>query len=637
MQFFPHIGSSGFPPPPSTPGLLADRQPDENFASLLSSQLDRQDMSAAEKDAPASTLDEADTGAEASSPEAPSSFSGPEPDHGVSEETSFRREFSHEDASRPEIEKGAQKEAPEKSAAPEEMAPGKEAPHEDASGTAGRHGMDGIVQELADVIREMEALLKPAGKKMAETSDGPREKDGALRELSRSSRELLEFVRKETSGIGSGMKKSTLAEANAAGVGELLDALREKLEVMLQNAGDGASGGAVRDKAESRALRKDARQIASELFGDGRDIRLSMRDREALQEILARMENMKERLARMESAEPARIIRPVGRRDSGIDANAPEPGKVARGPHPSVSVRKKMDPAAPEPSSAVETTRASAMASPDAARTARVGTRNESAESREVSAGQHVEREARSTGTSVVPEPSSGSGQERPGGNFFREPGQSGQPGKEGPNPVEGTRINVSPRSLEGGERLTVKNPDMEGIFIPQAPAAVRPEAASATAMKARGAEVLRQVEAGAFRDLGQGNKQLVIRLDPPDLGQVSVVLQVRGKEVQAVLRTGNQETSQVLADQLGQLRNQLESQGLRVTRLEVQTQLADSQTGSQWQGAEQHNRYQENRELAMTAQRLRTLGRAEPVLARDMQNLPHKENISSGGVDVFA
>ena len=104
-----------------------------------------------------------------------------------------------------------------------------------------------------------------------------------------------------------------------------------------------------------------------------------MRDREALQEILARMENMKERLARMGSAEPARIIRQVGRRDAGIDANAPDPGKVARGPHPSVSVRKKMDPAAPEPDSAVETVRAAAMTSPDAARTARVRTRNESA------------------------------------------------------------------------------------------------------------------------------------------------------------------------------------------------------------------------------------------------------------------
>ncbi len=626
MQFFPHIGSSGFPPPPSTPGVLADRQPDENFASLLSSQLDRQDMSAAEKDAPVRSVDGADTGAEASSPEAPSSLSGPDPDHVGSEETSFRREFSHEGASRPEIGKSTQKKAPEKSAAPEEMASKKEAPHAGVSGTADRHGMGGIAQELADVIREMEALLKPAGKKMAEISDGPREKDGVPQELSRSSRELLEFVRKETSGIGSGMEKSALAEANAAGVEQLLDALREKLEVMLQNAGDRASGGAVRDKAESKALRKDARQIIPELFGEGRDIRLSMRDREALQEILARMG----------SAEPARIIRPVGRRDAGIDANAPDPGKVARGPHPSVSVRKKMDPAAPEPDSAVETVRAAAMTSPDAARTARVRTRNESAESREASAGQQVERESRPNGMSVVPEPDS-AGQERPGGNFFREPGQSGQPGKEIPNPVEGTRINVSPRSLEGGEHLTVKNPDVEGIFMPQTPAASRPEPASATAMKARGAEVLRQVEAGAFRDLGQGNKQLVIRLDPPDLGQVSVVLQVRGKEVQAVLRTGNQETSQVLADQLGQLRNQLESQGLRVTRLEVQTQLADSQTGSQWQGAEQHNRYQENRELAMTAQRLRTLGRAEPVLARDMQNLSHKENISSGGVDVFA
>ena len=210
----------------------------------------------------------------------------------------------------------------------------------------------------------------------------------------------------------------------------------------------------------------------------------------------------------------------LGRRDAGIDANAPDPGKVARGPHPSVSVRKKMDPAAPEPDSAVETVRAAAMTSPDAARTARVRTRNESAESREASAGQQVERESRPNGMSVVPEPDS-AGQARPGGNFFREPGQSGQPGKEIPNPVEGTRINVSPRSLEGGEHLTVKNPDVEGIFMPQTPAASRPEPASATAMKARGAEVLRQVEAGAFRDLGQGNKIIGAATEVPPKSSV--------------------------------------------------------------------------------------------------------------------
>ena len=100
MQFFPHIGSSGFPPPPSTPGFLADRQPDENFASLLSSQLDRQDMSAAEKDAPVRSVDGADTGAEASSPEAPSSLSGPEPDHGGSAERSEERRVGKECRSR---------------------------------------------------------------------------------------------------------------------------------------------------------------------------------------------------------------------------------------------------------------------------------------------------------------------------------------------------------------------------------------------------------------------------------------------------------------------------------------------------------------------------------------------------------
>jgi flagellar hook-length control protein FliK len=152
-----------------------------------------------------------------------------------------------------------------------------------------------------------------------------------------------------------------------------------------------------------------------------------------------------------------------------------------------------------------------------------------------------------------------------------------------------------------------------------------------------RSAEVYRQVETGAFRNLGQGVKQLVIRLDPEDLGTVSVVLQVRGKEVQAVLRASNQEASQALGEQLGQLRSQLEAQGLKVGKLEVQTQLADSQSQSQWQGAEQHNRYQENRELALSAQRWRNLERTDPGLVRDVQNGIQREKLSQSGLDIFA
>lgn len=111
----------------------------------------------------------------------------------------------------------------------------------------------------------------------------------------------------------------------------------------------------------------------------------------------------------------------------------------------------------------------------------------------------------------------------------------------------------------------------------------------------ARGADVYKQVESGAFTNLSQGGKQLVIWLDPPELGQVSVVLQVRGKEVQAVLRATSPEATQALNEQLGQLRGQLEAQGLKIGKLEVQTQLPDAQTDAQWQGAEQHNESQKS------------------------------------------
>lgn len=179
-----------------------------------------------------------------------------------------------------------------------------------------------------------------------------------------------------------------------------------------------------------------------------------------------------------------------------------------------------------------------------------------------------------------------------------------------------------------------------EGESAAQTAVQSAPSNASARAVAATGvrnAEVYQQIENGAFKNLGQGLRQLVIRLDPADLGQVSVILQVRGKEVQAVLRAGNQETSQILNEQLGQLRTQLEAQGLKVGKLEVQTQLADSQNQSQWQGAEQHNRYQENRELALSAQRWRNLERVDADLVRDVQNTPRWEKLSQSGLDIFA
>ncbi len=47
-------------------------------------------------------------------------------------------------------------------------------------------------------------------------------------------------------------------------------------------------------------------------------------------------------------------------------------------------------------------------------------------------------------------------------------------------------------------------------------------------------ARALRQVESGLLRTLGQNQKQLVLRLDPPELGKLSMILSVRDGEVSA-------------------------------------------------------------------------------------------------------
>ncbi|WP_028571513.1 flagellar hook-length control protein FliK [Desulfonatronum lacustre] len=99
---------------------------------------------------------------------------------------------------------------------------------------------------------------------------------------------------------------------------------------------------------------------------------------------------------------------------------------------------------------------------------------------------------------------------------------------------------------------------------------------------------VLNQVHSGLLQNMGQGRQQLTLQLHPADLGSLTVNLRVVGKEVQAVLRAENQEARQIIAENMPLLRQSLESQGLRVTRLEVSTQLQDQNQFTQlWQGSD--------------------------------------------------
>ncbi|MFW6179047.1 MAG: flagellar hook-length control protein FliK, partial [Desulfohalobiaceae bacterium] len=109
--------------------------------------------------------------------------------------------------------------------------------------------------------------------------------------------------------------------------------------------------------------------------------------------------------------------------------------------------------------------------------------------------------------------------------------------------------------------------------------------------------EVLRQIQDGVLRNLGSGRQELSLRLHPPDLGRVDVVLQLQGKELSALLKTNNQEVGRMLQQQLSSLQQMLEQQGIKVQKLDVQTQLAQEGSGQQWMGEKKHNQAQENRE----------------------------------------
>lgn len=163
-----------------------------------------------------------------------------------------------------------------------------------------------------------------------------------------------------------------------------------------------------------------------------------------------------------------------------------------------------------------------------------------------------------------------------------------------------------------------------------------RPEGAGAPVVPQ---QVLSQLEKGFLSGLQDGSRRMELHLDPAELGALSVVLTVRNGEVSAVIRPERAETAQLVNDHLHQLRQQLEQQGVKVERLEVQTQLSNNQYGSSWQGMDQHNQTREQQERNATIERMRRmakLGDSGGALAQEMQN-PGRTADSAAGLHLIA
>lgn len=133
--------------------------------------------------------------------------------------------------------------------------------------------------------------------------------------------------------------------------------------------------------------------------------------------------------------------------------------------------------------------------------------------------------------------------------------------------------------------------------------------ARTATDLSTYSAQVLNQVEKGVLSALNNGTRRLELQLNPVELGAVNVLLMTKNGEVSALLRPERPETASLLMQQLGDLRADLEQQGIRVDKVDVQTQVRD-ESGSTWQGMNQHNATYEQRARIQELDRLRRLGR---------------------------
>lgn len=146
------------------------------------------------------------------------------------------------------------------------------------------------------------------------------------------------------------------------------------------------------------------------------------------------------------------------------------------------------------------------------------------------------------------------------------------------------------------------------------------------------------QLETGLLKDLGQGIKQLTLTLNPEELGNLSVTLTVKDKEVRATITADNPDTAAMLQEQASKIKQHLENQGLKVSKLDVQTSLAqDNQSG--WQSPEQHNMAREQRETMdrlRTSMRLAQLSGGTAAEAESMTVIPRTMTSQSTGLDLF-
>ena len=201
----------------------------------------------------------------------------------------------------------------------------------------------------------------------------------------------------------------------------------------------------------------------------------------------------------------------------------------------------------------------------------------------------------------------------------------------------EDSGVEKAPSSAREGFSTVINRLDVaSGMTAPVQNEAATPQQNAAAAQTHR-QEIFSQVEQGMLKQLADGSRQMVLRLDPAELGHVSLLLTVKGGEVRALIRAENPEAAAALSEQMNQLRATLEEQGLKVAQLDVETQLPQDTTKDQWSEMAQFGKEQEMREQARFLQLAKLRRESGTTLARDMQDTGMREEISASGLHIIA
>lgn len=108
--------------------------------------------------------------------------------------------------------------------------------------------------------------------------------------------------------------------------------------------------------------------------------------------------------------------------------------------------------------------------------------------------------------------------------------------------------------------------------------------------------QAAQQVQNGLLSALRNGGTRLDLQLNPVELGSIAITLSSRNGEVTAQIRTEKTETLQAMQQQAEAIRQQLEQQGVKIDKIEVQLQNQgnNQQADSGWQNMQQHNAWAE-------------------------------------------